>query len=85
MKVLLISAVVFCLISCAGDAKETVQNGNFKVELLFEQNGCKMYRFHDGGSRVVYWADCSGKVNSDYTTSTGKSTITHHEETITTP
>lgn len=72
------------LTGCVKEAKESVQNGNFKVELLFEQNGCKMYRFRDGGRRI-YWSDCSGKIQSDYTTRSGKHSTTHYEETITTP
>ena len=38
---LLLAAVLFT--GCVQDAKESVQNGNFTVEFLFEQNGCKMY------------------------------------------
>ncbi len=48
------------LSGCVEPAQESVQNGNFTVEYLFEQNGCKMYRFKDGG-RYVYWSDCQGK------------------------
>jgi len=73
-------AVLF--VGCVNDPKSEVQNGNFKVEFLFEQNGCKMYRFNDGG-RYIYWSDCQGKVQSDYTQSTGKSTVTHHFESVT--
>jgi len=66
------------------DPKEIIQNGNFTVEFLFEQNGCKMYRFKDGG-RYIYWSDCQGKVQSDYTTQSGsgKTTISHHVESVT--
>lgn len=81
-KVLLFLVVLITLSSCEKDPKETTQNGNFIIEFLFEQNGCKMYRFEDGG-RNVYWCDCQGKVNSDYTTTSGKSTTTHHIESIT--
>ena len=55
--------------------KEQTTNSEFKLELLFEKNGCKIYRFLDGG-RAVYWTDCRGKIESIYTTSSGK---TSHE------
>jgi len=48
------------------------------IEFLFEHNGCKMYRFYDSG-KYVYWSDCQGKVQSDYTTRSG----IHHVESIT--
>lgn len=74
--------VAALFVGCVNDPKSEVQNGNFKVEFLFEQNGCKMYRFKDGG-RYIYWSDCQGKVQSDYAQNTGKSTVTHHFESVT--
>lgn len=79
-NVALLATVLF--IGCVQDAKESVRNGNFTVEFLFEQNGCKMYRFKDGG-RYVYWSDCQGKVQSDYGTQSGKERATHHVEVVT--
>lgn len=79
MKKLILLLIVVFLSSCYNDSQETIQNGNFKVEYLFEQNGCKMYRFRDGG-RFVYWSDCQGKVQSDYESDDD----VHHQETITT-
>lgn len=73
--------IIVSFSSCVKKAKESVQNGNFTIEYLFTQDGCKVYRFTDG-SRYIYWVNCAGKIDSDYTTSTGKSRITHHEETI---
>ena len=81
-KWLLVAVLFLSLTSCVNDAKSEVQNGNFKVEFLFEQNGCKMYRFKDGG-RYVYWSDCQGKVQSDYSTQSGKTRVTHHSESLT--
>ena len=74
--------VAVLLVGCVNDPKSEAQNGNFKVEFLFEQNGCKMYRFKDGG-RYVYWSDCQGKMQSDYTQSTGKSTVNYRFESVT--
>ncbi len=71
------------LSGCVEDAQQSVQNGNFTVEFLFEQNGCKMYRFKDGG-RYVYWSDCQGKVQADYSSQSGKTRVTHHVEATTT-
>lgn len=52
--------------------KEQTTNSEFNLELLFEKDGCKIYRFSDGG-HAVYWTDCRGKVESVYTQSSGKS------------
>lgn len=74
--------LILFLTGCNEDAKESIQNGNFTLEFLFEQNGCKMYRFKDGG-RYIYWSDCQGDVQRNYTTHTGKVTVTHHDQTVT--
>lgn len=75
-----LAVVVFS--SCVNDAKESVQDGDFKIEFLFEHDGCKVYRFKDGG-RYIYWSDCSGRMSSDYTQSNGKSTRTVRMESFT--
>lgn len=48
-------------------------NSDVEVELLFEHDGCKVYRFFDGGS-AKYYTDCRGQVQWDETH--GK----HHSE-----
>lgn len=55
--------VLVLLSSCKGDSKESIQNGDFKIEFLFEMDGCKVYRFKDG-TRYVYWSNCSGNIQS---------------------
>lgn len=52
------------LASCVKDGKQTVatDNTNFHVVLLFEVDGCKVYRFSDGGS-IHYFTTCQGSVN----------------------
>lgn len=81
--------VLFVLISfislsgCKGKSQESVQKGDFKVEFLFEVDGCKMYRFKDG-TRYVYWVNQTGRVQSDVTRNSGKSSHTEHMESITT-
>lgn len=79
MKKILLLFIVG-LVSCKRDAQQTEFSGDFKIEFLFEKDGCKIYRFYDG--RYVYWANCAGKVSSDYSTSNGKSTTTHRQETV---
>lgn len=80
MKYVSIILLLFCF-SCKNGSVSTVQNGDFKIEFLFEQDGCKLYRFKDG-IRYVYWSDCRGMVSESHTTSTGKSTTIHYSDTI---
>lgn len=80
MKKILVIIVIVIFSSCVEDAQETTRNGNFEVEFLFEQDGCKIYRFKDG-TRYIYWANCAGKINSDYSTG-GKNRTTVRNETI---
>lgn len=63
MKNLLIIISLVALCGCKGEAIETTQTNNaeYKLELLFENEGCKVYRFSDGGTR--YYTDCSGSVS----------------------
>lgn len=57
-------------------AKEQTSNGEIKVELLFEHEGVKVYRFYD--DRTVYYTDARGKTAWDETHSTGKSSWREH-------
>lgn len=83
MKKLILLLILFSLVSCVQrvSPESTQQVGNFTNEFLFEIDGCKMYRFKDGG-RYIYWSDCRGKIQYDYTTKSGKNNTTHHVETI---
>ena len=49
--------------SCKREPTEVVEtnNNSFNVELLFEVDGCKVYRFWDGGYK--YFTTCNGIVN----------------------
>lgn len=49
-KLILIIGVVIGLSSCRGDGIENQKTNNdeFKVTYLFEKDGIKVYRFHDG-------------------------------------
>lgn len=43
----------------SGQSKEKTSNSEFKVTLLFEHDGVKVYRFYDG--RDVYYTDARGQ------------------------
>jgi len=77
-RIILGFTLCFLIASCKGEAESTTIQGDFKLELLFEKDGCKMYRFNDGG-RNVYWSDCSG--NTTYRYKQGK--VTMHKDVIT--
>lgn len=81
MKKLFLIAGILLLVACKKQPVEIELKGNFEVELLFEKDGCKVYRFYDG--RYVYYSDCRGKVEYEYRTSNGKGGgQTHRVETL---
>jgi len=48
------------LAGCQGEAESTTRAGaDFKVDRLFQVDGCTVYRFHDGG-RPRYFTNCAG-------------------------
>ena len=49
-------------------------NKTYKVEFLFEYDGCKVYRFLDYGY-PVYFTNCNGEVTSIKSDSTKNRTI----------
>jgi hypothetical protein len=44
------------------------ENPEIQAELLFTHDGCKIYRFRDGQSRI-YYADCRAPATSSASTS----------------
>jgi hypothetical protein len=54
---------------------EQTENPNFKVDFLFEKDGCKVYRFLDGNYH--YFTNCT---ETSSTVSCGKNC--HREENI---
>lgn len=74
MKTALILLFFLALLSCVEDAQQQIQPNNtgIKLELLFEHDGCKVYRFLDG-TRYVYWSDCRGNMQTSHYQSSGKS------------
>lgn len=71
MRILPLLLLTIC--SCSTPGKETMStnNPNFNVELLFEHDGCKVYRFSDAG-RSRYFSNCQGSIS--WTDKHGKST-----------
>lgn len=75
MKKSLIALLLLFLSACKKNAIQVIHTdfNNIKLELLFEKDGCKMYRFYD--DHYVYWSDCSGRVESQYQESSGKGNL----------
>lgn len=67
---------VILLVGCvkAPNKIDTTNNPEFTVDLLFEHEGCKVYRFQDDGSK--YFTNCKGSVQ--WSNLSGK-VIKHHE------
>lgn len=66
MKRLFLLSLLF-LSACGEEAVSTSSTNNPKVpvQLLFENDGCKVYRFKDG-IRHHYYSDCRGQTMSSY-------------------
>jgi hypothetical protein len=78
----LLACVFLSLTSCTRDAKPAVQDVDFKIEFLFEKDGCKMYKFKDGG-RYIYWSNCDGRAEYSYYQSAGRSGYTKNKQSVT--
>ena len=63
MKLFIIILLSAILLSCSNDPIEKISSNNssFDVYLLFEVDGCKVYRFTDGG-RDRYFTNCQGSI-----------------------
>lgn len=59
-KIILALSFLFLTVSCK-EAIQTEQVGTYEVDLLFEKDGCKVYRFFDKGD-YAYFSDCSGSI-----------------------
>jgi Domain of unknown function (DUF4884) len=61
----LIAIVIFtaCEVQKPLSAAKAQNNGTYKVEYLFENDGCKVYRFLDRGY-AVYFTNCNGEAIS---------------------
>jgi hypothetical protein len=72
--------IILAAVACGKQEQrvEETTNNNIKVDLLFEKDGCKVYRFYDYG-RAIYFTDCRGKVEYTYRQQNGK---TSHDEYV---
>lgn len=61
---LIAMATIWAAASCSVQRPVSVavpaNNNSYKVEYLFEHEGCRVYRFEDG-SRYVYFTNCQGE------------------------
>jgi len=69
--------MAFALSNCGGppnhQSVHATSNPKVPVELLFEIDGCKVYRFNDEGTK--YFCNCSGSVEWTEAHRSGKATI----------
>ncbi|MFN8355545.1 MAG: DUF4884 domain-containing protein [Spirosomataceae bacterium] len=72
------------LSSCLAPAQKVLQASNpqVRVELLFEVDGCKVYRFNDG-SGFKYFTKCEFNSSVGWVDSCGKN-CTYYTENMTT-
>ena len=79
MKKLILIALIFAGCGQESQPQKEVETTNetYQVELLFEVDGCKVYRFLDGGY-YRYFTTCKGAVSWSTTEPSGKTTKTTH-------
>lgn len=62
-RAILFLAVLLCSCAEQGVDEKPTNNPNFRIALLFEYDGCKVYRFMDAG-HWVYFTKCQGASNT---------------------
>ena len=73
MRKILALLILLPLAACDSDpvSSAATDNQQVKVDLLFTHDGCKVYRFHDGGYNH-YFSDCRGSTTTSWTQYCGK-------------
>jgi hypothetical protein len=66
-----------CYVEKPLEKKPAENNGTYKVEYLFEHEGCKVYRFADRGN-YIYFTNCNGEAIAR-TDSTEVRNMTHRD------
>jgi hypothetical protein len=80
-RITILLAATLALAGCAKDPVSTDQTNNnqFQVGLLFDVDGCTVYRFEDAG-RYHYFTNCAGTVMEQQSHQCGKTRCSHDEE-----
>ena len=80
-RLLFIAVMVLGLSGCTKEpiSKVASNNNSFDVELLFEADGCKVYRFYDGGD-YHYFVKGGIKTISDIRYISGKAMLTKNDD-----
>lgn len=60
---LILASIVSCTSNKPLVRSKAQNNDTYKVDYLFEHDGCKVYRFMDNGD-YVYFTNCNGDVTS---------------------
>ncbi len=81
MRYLILIAALFSAACYAGHplTKGPAQNnGTYNVSYLFENDGCKVYRFNDKGM-YIYYTNCNGSTiaRTDSTAQMNSTHVTH--------
>lgn len=79
----IISVLSFTLIACSAEPQSTTKTANpeISVDFMFEHEGCRVFRFYDGG-RSNYFVKCDNGKHQTIVArvqSYGKTTTTHSE------
>lgn len=61
-KIAILSIIALAACTKPGVSTHETTNSQIKVELLFEVDDCKVYRFDDGGMSNRYFCNCNGSV-----------------------
>jgi hypothetical protein len=75
----LISGLTACTVQQPITTQVSQNNQDYKVAYLFEHDGCKVYRFYDGGMSV-YFTNCNGSVTAASSDSTNTQNIIRVKE-----
>ena len=83
MKRIWIILAVLAFSGCIKDSvsKSSTNNPGFSVETLFDHDGCRVYRFDDGGN-YRYFARCGSSTSTSWNEQHGKNSVP--QEIITT-
>ena len=83
IRLYLMALVGVCFAACTQRqpiySKPTVNNRDYRVEYLFEHDGCKVYRFQDMG-HWIYFTNCQGEAIMQTDSSSVIRNTTHRKQ-----